>query len=352
MDLNSVGRAAWRHKFVLLPMIVLTLAAAGYVGFFIPSTYEATSSYAVVNPPSPPTEAEVARDPSLAEINSDNPFLRFSDSSVIINIVARRVSTDERREDLTARGADDRYEVTPSARFGFASPIIDIRAVADAPDDAVRTAEVVGDEVIAELRDLQEAEDVEEPYFITTLQVEAPTEAEEIVSDRLRPLLAVLGAGAVLVFLVTSVLNAVDRARAARRAAGGAARDSAPASEPLVGSDEEPAAPTDLSTGWVVTTPRSKQSPPAPADPSLEPPDDVVDGQDGVEDGEPPDVVPGDAPADAPAGVRATNGRPDPGEARRPPAARENDDATDIIPVIRDVPAPSRPEAASPRGAS
>ncbi len=266
MDLLSIWRTVWRHRLALLPVVLLTVAGSVYVTFFVPSLYEATASYVLVNPPAPPTEAEIREDPSLAEVDTDNPFLRF-DSSVVINIVSRRVSTDETRELLRDEGADIRYEVAPSARYGFASPIIDIRGVGDSPDEAIVTAEIAGRAVNDELLALQEAQGVNPTYMITTLPVEVPLDARERVSSRLRSLIAVVGLGGVLLFTVISVLQALDKRRAERAPKPGPTwQSTVDPVAPRPGGDRPPA--TVAARG--VTSAPHVQAPrlPAPTDPA------------------------------------------------------------------------------------
>lgn len=210
MDLLAIWRTTWKHKLALLPLILLTLAGAAYVTFLVPAVYEAQASLVLVAPPTPPTEREIEEDPSLRDVNANNPY-RDLDTSVVISIVAQRLTTKESREMMVLRGADDRYEVAPSARYGFVSPILDITGVGDSVEEAVATAILVGDAVEDELRQLQEAQGVDATYMITTLPVTVPVDAEHRVSSKLRSLIAVLGLGGVLSFALLSLLQARDR---------------------------------------------------------------------------------------------------------------------------------------------
>ena len=77
MDLLVIARKIWLYRVATLPIIVLTLLAALYVVVIKDAEYEATSNYILINPPPPPGAEDIAANPALADINSDNPFTRF-----------------------------------------------------------------------------------------------------------------------------------------------------------------------------------------------------------------------------------------------------------------------------------
>ena len=68
--------------------------------------YEASSSYILINPPAPPTPEDIARDPSLGRINSDNPYTRFADQSVMIEVLASTMASESAQRALLEAGAD------------------------------------------------------------------------------------------------------------------------------------------------------------------------------------------------------------------------------------------------------
>lgn len=211
-----IAKALLRHKVISLVVAGLTLAGVVYIVAFTPAVYEVTSSYAFFNPPGPPSAAAVAKDPSLADINADNPFTRFADQAVVIDIIARSVNSDRAREELESKGADYRYTVVPSRRFGSSSPIAEVNGVGDSAGQAINTAKLVGSALERELRALQEAESVDERYMIRTVVVDPPEAARLRISSRLRSLVAVFGLGTVLLFVLVSVAEALDAHRAAR----------------------------------------------------------------------------------------------------------------------------------------
>ena len=111
-------------------MIALTLLGAVYMVVLKPPVYEASSSYILINPPSPPTPEEIAQKPALGRIDPDNPFTRFSDQSVVVGLLSSILSNDVERRALSKQGADSRYKVAPvQSTYGYSSLMLGITGV-------------------------------------------------------------------------------------------------------------------------------------------------------------------------------------------------------------------------------
>jgi capsular polysaccharide biosynthesis protein len=216
MNLLSIARKIWRYKLLTVPVVLLVFCGAVYVVAIKKPVYEASASYILINPPEPPTPEEVARDPSLARINADNPYTRFSDQSVIVEVLASSMANESAKRALLNAGADPRYKVEPASEFGFSSPIVKITTQGASPEVAVRSAKLVGNAVTSELQKMQQAEGVDSQYRIKANKVDTPDGAQLRASGQLRSLVGVLGLGAVLLFLVVSVGDAVTTLRMER----------------------------------------------------------------------------------------------------------------------------------------
>jgi hypothetical protein len=219
MDLLAIARKIWRHKLFALPVIVLTLAGAAYTVAVKKPLYQAASSYLLISPPPAPTADQIARNPELGKLRADNPYTRFSDQSVVIEVLARTMNSESARRSLVRAGADPRYMVSSAVRFGASSPIVQITGTGSTPEAAIGTAKIVGNAVVGELDRMQKEQDVDATYRITTLQVEFPTGAQLQASGQLRMLVGVLGLGTVLLFLVISVTSALEGLARERREA-------------------------------------------------------------------------------------------------------------------------------------
>jgi hypothetical protein len=234
LDLLTIVRKIWRYKLATIPVLVFTLLGAFYAVALKQPTYEAHASYLLISPPPPPTEAQVAQNPALGRVNADNPYTRYTDQSVIVQILASALTNESARQALVKEGAGDRYVVAPGASLGYSTPIVDITGVGSTPQAAITSAEVVGKAAVDELERMQVAENVDSKYQIRTQQVDHPDSATLQASGQLRTLIAVLALGAILLFVVVSAADALATLRAERR---GKAKASAMAADGVVPLD-------------------------------------------------------------------------------------------------------------------
>ena len=235
MDLLSIVRKVWRYKLFTLPVLLLMLCGAIYVVAVKEPVYEASSSFILINPPAPPTAEEIARDPALGRIDSDNPYTRFSDQSVVVEVLASSMTSPSAIQALTRAGADPRYTVAAASEFGYSSPIVQITAQGRSPRAAIRTAKLVTAAVTRQLDHMQQAEGVHSKYRIKGHQLDVPDSAQLQASGQLRTLVGVLGLGAVLLFLVVSAADALTTFRMER--IGGSAPSRVPNDEHWPGHD-------------------------------------------------------------------------------------------------------------------
>lgn len=223
MDLLLAARTVWRYRRAALAVLLLTvLAAVGLAAGQRPE-YTASASFVLINPPPPPTDAELRANPALATARPDNPFARFDSPWVIVDVLAKAVTTDAARAALVRAGADRRYLVAVSAQYGLASSIVQVTGVGSSAESAVRSARLVSRAATDELYRMQRAQGVDRRYLITALALEVPRTATLHAASRLRSLLGVAGLGGVLTLIVPAALDAVRRWRlelaAPRRAA-------------------------------------------------------------------------------------------------------------------------------------
>ncbi|HEY3485670.1 MAG TPA: hypothetical protein VGK49_09810, partial [Ilumatobacteraceae bacterium] len=142
---------------------------------------------------------------------------RIYDPGVVVNIVSSLLDTDEARAAIAANGGDPRYTVGQTARYGFTSPVADIKGLGPTPEIATTTASLVAAAFKEQLISIQAVEGVDSRFFIDVRTVEAPDDARLRASDKLRALVGVLGLGAFAMFVLVSVAEAAANARAERR---------------------------------------------------------------------------------------------------------------------------------------
>lgn len=213
MDLLSIARILLKHKLLVVPVIVLTLLGVVYVAAFSKPLYEMTLDYAFVPPPGPPSAAQIAEDPALANVNSNNVFSRFEDQSIIADSIVSRMSSSTTQQTLVDHGADKRFTVLPVTLYNSPEPMVEVTGTGSTPAEALKTGNLVSTALERSLYTLQRAQGTDPTYMFSALQV-ASSPPQMKVSGKLRSIVAVLGVGAVLVFVAASVGDAIDKKRA------------------------------------------------------------------------------------------------------------------------------------------
>jgi hypothetical protein len=216
MDLLAIARKLWRYKLVTLPVVLFTLFGAVYVVAVKEPVYETSSTYILISPPAPPTPEDIARKPALGRVNADNPYTRFDDQSIMIEVLSSAMSSASAMRAMLEAGADPRYTVAPASAFGYSSPMVKVTAQGPTPEVAMASATLVGKAVTGELARMQKAKGVDSTYRIKAQQVDAPDGAQLRASGQLRMLVGVLALGAVLLFVVVSAADALTTLRMER----------------------------------------------------------------------------------------------------------------------------------------
>lgn len=214
MDLMAIGRTLAKHKILTGLVAVLTLGGFGYVMFAVPPTYKSSASLLLVQPPAPPTREEIEEDPNLADISTDNPYLRAGGVYSVVELLTRRGNEPEVKELFSGDGVS--YDVAPSVAYSNVSPFIDVTSTAPTPTEAINTTQEVMDFLSSDLKAVQAAQGVDEAYMIATLPVDANITAESQISGKLRALVAVAGLGVVALFALMTFASAWDAYRMGR----------------------------------------------------------------------------------------------------------------------------------------
>jgi len=181
---------------------------------FAPRTYEATVSYALTAP-DVPSSFQLERDAELAKLNSNNPYLRSADSSLLTQVVIAKLSDPAYVENLKASGLTTDFKIAPVASLGMG--LVSISATAESGTQAESTARFIGEQFAATLRDVQKVNNADDRYLYSPILVRGPGPAQELFSSRLRSVIMVAIAGAVLVFGAVSLAQSLTLRRQRRR---------------------------------------------------------------------------------------------------------------------------------------
>ena len=234
MDLLSIVQALWRHKIFVIPVIVFTAVASFYVVKLKPVTYEASASVLLANPPGAATPTQLSQNPELKKVSPYNTFVSYGDLSVVADSVIELLTSAPAQPGLISQGIDPRYQLTLSTAYGN-PPIIDITGVGSTPQVAVQSANLLAAAVKTNLSQLQKSQGIDNFYMISALEIVKPLQAQRSTSGKLRSLIAVIGLGMLLLFVVVSVAEAVALRR---RGSSAAAPSQLPNDDTLVMSRE------------------------------------------------------------------------------------------------------------------
>jgi capsular polysaccharide biosynthesis protein len=212
MDLLSIIQTVWRHKFATIPVILLTAIGALYVIAIKAPVYQASSSLLLLGPPGQPTSEQIAANHKLAKIDPNNPYAGFNDLPIVADAVINIVTSPSEGNTLVRAGANPKYTITLSSDFGN-PPILQITGTGTTPQQAILTTKLVTKASAAALYQMQKEQGVDNYYLITTTELVQPTQAQTVASGRLRTLVAVLGLGTILLFVVVSFAEALQKRR-------------------------------------------------------------------------------------------------------------------------------------------
>lgn len=211
MDPLSVVKTLWRHKFILIPVVLVTVVAAGYLFAFGPRTYQSTATFALVNP-LVPTEQQILKDPALGLLNSNNPYLRSSDNTLIAQVLTTRLGDLGVAKALEMKGLGTEYTVERAGSFGTGL-LVQLTANGSTPEQAMDTVKVLGEYLVQELKAMQEVNGADERFLFTALAITLGDQATEQFSSRLRAVIMVGAGGVILLFASVSAAQALDRKR-------------------------------------------------------------------------------------------------------------------------------------------
>jgi uncharacterized protein involved in exopolysaccharide biosynthesis len=210
MDPFEVLRRFWQQRWFALPAIVIAVVAATLVFAFGPRDYESTSSYAVVSP-NTPTDAQILADPSLADLNSNNPYLRSSDPSLVTSVVITQLNAPSTADLLKSKGLGTDFTVEPSVSgSGFIATITGTGAT---PAQSLATTKELGSMFTSTLREIQTVNGADDRYLYTAILASAPDRATEKISSRLRAVIIVAVLGIILIFGAVSLGSAITARR-------------------------------------------------------------------------------------------------------------------------------------------
>lgn len=120
MDFWDVAKLIWRHWYVSAPMLLITAAAATWVGYNVGPDYQATGHVAVLPP--------VVHREGTGQLVRVNPWSEES----LADAAAIRLQGKPLKDEFLAAGAKAEWTVEVTGRL----PVIRLEVVTDTPEHA------------------------------------------------------------------------------------------------------------------------------------------------------------------------------------------------------------------------
>ncbi|BCB87354.1 GumC domain-containing protein [Phytohabitans suffuscus] len=211
MDLWDVTKVLWRHKWVALPLLALTVVMAYFVSSSVKPDYKTTGHVTLL----PPSE-QPAVDPKKAQSpQTVSPWNVYSLADALVIYSAR---ADIKRE-LSGEGLSEEWVASIG---GTQLPIVEIEVVASSEQLAKATLARLIDALTAQLERLQSPYGVQGGEAITLKALDSGQNIQVVTSNVKRTLIVVTAIGLVITLSVVLLLDALLRRREVRRRAGSA----------------------------------------------------------------------------------------------------------------------------------
>jgi hypothetical protein len=205
MTLRRVGAVLKRWIWLLIPGLVLGVAAAGYVAYVTPREYTVTSSYLFLAPTKDPT----------GKITT-NPFLQSGGGlPQTVDIVGLA---------LLDQSAADRYEAgrpglsyTVTRNLSVSAPVMELSVTDSERAVAADVLSQIQKDLVSTLNDLQVKANSPESQLITVTQLTSDPRPTASFTQSIRNGAVVFAAFAFLTFIAMTIAERIRRSVRARR---------------------------------------------------------------------------------------------------------------------------------------
>ncbi|WP_326551985.1 hypothetical protein [Micromonospora sp. NBC_01813] len=219
MDFWDLTKLLFRRWYFAVPLLVISVAAAGWTRTSVEPDYISTSYVQLI----PPTAATTAPDEDTPS-TPRNPWLELGLGS-LSRAAALTVQDQAVLKQLDAAGFSENVAITLDNQ----QPIMTIEVIGTSEVQATETTEEVVRRLEASVVGLQSDYGASEESFITTRRLDRGDNIQEANSKVNRAMIAVAGVGVLLSAAITIAVDGLLRRRRPRPAAAGPAN---------VGSDE------------------------------------------------------------------------------------------------------------------
>ena len=155
MNIFSIARSIWRHKWAAIPVIVLTVIAMAYVSVGKPVSYSAKAYMLLENAPLVTQTVNKDGGPPVGY----NPVASLENLTQVGDVLSQMVTTPAEKAKIESKGAGAGYLVAPDNSLET-PPILDITGVGSSPQQAIRSTQLISNEIQLQLYQLQVSQNV------------------------------------------------------------------------------------------------------------------------------------------------------------------------------------------------
>jgi hypothetical protein len=206
VDFWDLTKLLFRRWYVAVPLLVISVVAAGWTRTSVEPDYISTSYVQLI----PPTAATTAPDPD-APTTPRNPWLELGLGS-LSRAAALTVQDQAVLKQLAAAGYSENVAITLDNQ----QPIMTIEVIGESETQATETTEEVVRRLEASVVGLQADYGASEESFITTRRLDRGDNIQEANSKVNRAMIAVAGVGVLLSAALTIAVDGLLRRRRPR----------------------------------------------------------------------------------------------------------------------------------------
>lgn len=209
MDLAEVIRVIRTRWYVMVPLLLLTIALTVGVDRSIPTKYQSTSEISLLASQSATAGTEKVP-------GTGNAFLNFGSSlNDTADFLVRRLSSNDSGNDLAKLGVTETYAVALAA--AAQGPFITLSVTGSNPEHILTSMNTLTDYTVQQLEKVQEQAQVKPVDMIRSIVIVPPSTPSAQTKTKTQDVLGVAIGGLVIAFLATFVVESILASRRRRR---------------------------------------------------------------------------------------------------------------------------------------
>ncbi|HEU5354337.1 MAG TPA: hypothetical protein VFU65_07740 [Actinocrinis sp.] len=209
MDLAEVIRVIRTRWYVMVPLLLITIALTIGVDRSIPTKYQSTSEISLLA-----SQSAIAGTDKLP--GTGNPFLNYGSSlNDTADFLVRRLGSNDSATDLVKLGVTETYAVALAA--AAQGPFITLTVTGSNPEHILTSMNTLTDYTVQQLAKVQDQAGVKPVDMIRSIVIVSPSAPAPQTKTKTQDVLGIAVGGLVITFLATFVVESILASRRRRR---------------------------------------------------------------------------------------------------------------------------------------